>query len=357
MRLVSVSMLKPNMVLAKSIYYRDCLILKEGQTDIGKFINNLTNMGINYVYVEDSKSIGIKIPDAISEETRLLCKKVLRQTLEDFSNNVIIDISGVSDVINSIIDDILENKDVQVSLNDISTADEYTFSHSISTTVYALLIAKELNYSRTMLEILATGTILHDVGKVLLDSTIIFKEGILTPEEFEYIKDHTTLGYQALKKCVNLTELSRIISLYHHERMDGLGYPKGIPAGELHEFIRITAIADVYDALTSDRCYRKKWSAIEAINHLIENSDSLFDNRLVSIFMQQIAIYPNGSMVRLSNETIGIVKEQNSQTSLRPVIRVIADKDGNDIDIYEIDLFKELSITILESEIEIHGNY
>jgi HD-GYP domain-containing protein (c-di-GMP phosphodiesterase class II) len=347
-------MIKPEMVLAKAIYYNDCLILREGLTNVERFANSLKNMGIDYVYVEDSKSDGIEIPDAISEETRVSCKKILRRTLDDFENKTIVDLTDMTGTINSIIDEILAKPDIQVSLNDISAADEYTFSHSVSTTVYSLLIAKQLNYNKSMMEKLAAGTMLHDMGKILLDKKILNKTDELTPEEFEHVKLHTTLGYEALKKCVNLTELSRIVSLYHHERMDGSGYPTGTPAGELHEFTRIVAIADVYDALITDRCYRRKWSSNQAVNYLIEHAETKFDLKLVSVFVKQIAIYPNGSMVRLSNNTIGIVKEQNKNFPLRPVIRIISDEHGREVQMYDIDLMKVLSITILESEIEMN---
>lgn len=353
MRLVSTSMLRQDMVLARSVYHRDCLILKAGQKDLKRFVNNLHNMGIEYVYIEDNKSDGIEIPDAVSEQTRVKCKKILRETLDEFVKKSTLDIEGVCDVVDDIIDDIITNKDVQVSLNDISATDDYTFSHSVSTTVYSLLLAKQLEYNTSMLKKLAAGTMLHDMGKVLLDKTILFKKTQLTAEEFEYVKQHTVLGYQSLKRCTRITELSKIISLLHHERMDGSGYPRGVEAGNLHEFARIVAIADVYDALTTDRCYRKKWSNEKAVNYLIEYSGTKFDTQLVGKFIQQIAIYPNGSMVRLSDRNYGIIKAQNRSTPLRPIVRVVADENGNDIPMYEIDLMKDLSITIIESEVEI----
>lgn len=356
MRLVSLSMIKPDMVLAKSIYYRDCLVLKEGQTDLERFTNSLANLGIDCVYVDDSKSDGIEIPDAISEETRVSCKRILRKTIEDFENKTVIDMTDMSETIHNIIEDILRNGDIQVSLNDISASDEYTFSHSVSTTVYSLLIARQLGYSQQMLEKLAAGALLHDIGKIMLDKKILNKEEKLDEMETEHIRKHTTLGYETLKKCVSLTELSRIISLYHHERMDGSGYPTGALAGDLHEFARIVAVADVYDAMISDRCNRKKWSSNQAVNYLIENAETKFDTKLVSVFIKQIAIYPNGSMVRLSNNAIGIVKEQNKNFPLRPIIRVITDEMGNEVHAYELDLMKVLSITITESEIEMKND-
>jgi putative nucleotidyltransferase with HDIG domain len=354
MRLVSLSMLRPDMVLAKSIYYRECLILKEGCNDLEKYINSLKNMGIDYVYVEDSKSKGIEIPDAISEETRVNCKRILRQTINDFENKTVVDLSEVSSTIHSIIDDILSNEDMQVSLNDIGASDEYTFSHSVSTTVYSLLIAKQLGYNNNMMEKLAAGALFHDIGKILLDKEVLNKEGNLSPDEIEYIKTHTTLGYESLKKCVSLTELSRIVALYHHERMDGSGYPTGIKAGEIHEIVRIVSVADIYDSLVSERCCHQKWSSNQAVNYLIENAETKFDTKLVSTFIKQIAIYPNGSMVRLSDNTTGIIKEQNKNFPLRPVVRIITDKNGRDVKPYEIDLMKILSITIIESEIELN---
>lgn len=354
MRLIPLPMIRPDMILAKSVYYNDCLVLKAGQKDLGRFVSKLKNLNIDYLYVEDPLSEGIEIPDVISEDTRVACKKVLRNTLDAFAANTIVDAEEMSDTINSIIDDILENSDVQISLNDIGASDEYTFSHSVSTTVYSLVIAKQLGYSKPMMEKLAAGTLLHDVGKTLLDKRILNKTSRLEPDEYEHVKQHTVLGYEVLKKCRNLTELSRIISLYHHERMDGSGYPTGAPAGQLHEFSRIVAIADVYDALVNDRCYRKKWSANQAVNFLVACSESKFDTKLVSVFIKQIAIYPNGTMIRLSNGRNAIVKEQNHNAPLRPVVRVISDEFGNDLkETYEIDLMKELAITIVETDVEL----
>ncbi|MDO5291252.1 MAG: HD-GYP domain-containing protein [bacterium] len=356
MRLVSTSMLSADMILAKSIYHNDCLILKAGQKDLMRYINHLNNMGIEYLYIDDKKSEGIEVPDVISEKTRVKCKRVLRDTIGKVSNGALGDTGEIGGIINTILDEILYNKDVQISLNDICATDDYTFSHSVSTTVYSLLLASRLNYSRSMLEKLAIGTLLHDVGKVLLDKEILFKEETLTEEEFEYVKQHTVLGYDTLKKCTCITELSRIIALSHHERLDGSGYPKGVREAEIHEFVRIVAIADVYDALTSDRCYRKKWSNEKAVNYLIEYAGTMFDTELVRTFIQVITIYPNGSIVHLSNGFYGIVKCQNKNMSGRPVVRVFADSQRREIDMYEIDLLQNLSITILEGEVELNSD-
>ncbi len=353
MRLISTSRLEPNMVLAKSIYDNGCLILCSGQTNLGRYVESLHNMGIEYLYVEDEKSEGIEIPDVISEETRIKCKTVLRDVMVRMSNESVMDVDIMQDMVDVVLEEVLQNRSVQVGLNDIGTTDDYTLTHSVSTTVYALLLASRLNYSKNMLKKLAIGALLHDIGKVLLDKDILFKEGALDEDEIEYVKQHTTLGYMTLKESVTLSELSRIIALQHHERMDGSGYPSGVKASEVHEFSRIVAIADVYDALTTDRCYHKKWPNDKAVSYLIKCAGDKFDTELVRTFVQLVAIYPNGSIVRLSNGCYAIVKEQNKNMPLRPIVRVYEDQHKKEVEMYEIDLMKELSVTIVESEVEL----
>jgi len=178
----------------------------------------------------------------------------------------------------------------------------------------------------------------------------------LTQKEYEYVKMHSLYGYQAMRRITTVPEQVRQIAYMHHERLDGSGYPQGLRGEELNEYIRIVSIADVYDALTTDRCYRKKWPANKAMDFLVERSGKEFDPELVGLFTQQLAVYPNGSLVRLSNQFLAIVSEQNRSMPLRPFIRVIQDPQGRDITPFEVDLMKELSITIIESELEISRN-
>lgn len=353
MRLISVQKLEPSMELAKPIYYHDTLVLKEGCTNLVRFIDKLTFLGINFVYIRDEISEGIEVPDVVAQSTKQSCKLQLQQTIKNYVKSDHLDVTTLTDSISSLLDEILENNDVMISLKEISSTDESTYIHSISTTIYSLILATHLGYPRETLKKLALGAILHDLGKLLLDNKIIFKKDRLTDQEFEYVKSHTTLGYEALQKCQSLTELSRIIALSHHEKLNGSGYPNHVCSNQLHAFIRIVTIADVYDALTSDRCYRKHWTAKQAFDHLIENSGTLYDTELVRIFIQHISIYPNGSIVRLSNNYIAIVKDQNANIPERPIVRVIADPQGSVIKPYLIDLMYELSITIIDSELDI----
>ena len=208
------------MVLARPIYNEGCLILANGTANLERYIKSLNRLGINDIYIEDAISEGIDVPEAITAKTRNICKDTLRKTFKDFTKNGKLKIESIHTAIDLVIDEILQNEDILISLNDIGAADEYTYTHSVSTTVYALMLGQRLGYSKEMMNKLAMGTILHDIGKIYIDHEIMFKEGKLNDKEYEYVKKHTVLGYNALKSCKSLSELSRIISLTHHEHID-----------------------------------------------------------------------------------------------------------------------------------------
>lgn len=352
MRLISTSQVKPNMVLARPIYNDGCLILANGTNNLERYIRSLNRMGIYEFYIEDEISEGIDVPDAITIKTRNICKQLIRDTLRNFTKKGKLQVDNIESTIDLVIKEVLENKEVLISLNDIGTADEYTYTHSVSTTVYSLMLSKKLGYTGEMMKRLAMGAILHDIGKIYIDHDIMFKPDKLTDKEYEYVKKHTLLGYNALKSCSSLSELSRIVALTHHEYIDGSGYPRGIRGDELHQFSKIVTIADVYDALTSTRCYRPKWSNKQAMYMLMQSCGIKFDTDLVSIFLQLIAVYPNGTQVKLTDGRIGIVKEQNSGMPLRPIVRILEEADGTKTEMYEVDLLTELNVVIAEDEFE-----
>ena len=138
-----------------------------------------------------------------------------------------------------------------------------------------------------------------------------------------------------------------MIILYHHEQVDGEGYPDGLVKEDIHEFARLVSVADVFDALTSDRCYRDRWSARKAIDFLISKSGTKFDTKFVREFMKNIAIFPNGITVKLNTGQKALIKEQNKEAPARPVIKIITDDQGNELEEYKtINLMNKLNIVI-----------
>lgn len=349
MRKVPLSKLTPEMILAKPVYHIESLMLKVGTRDLGRYVTGLTRLGITHLYVTDRLSEDIVIEDAISWETRLNCKGVLFSTINRLSDQGVLDTESLSASADRILDEILANEGILISMNEIGTSDDSTFDHSVNAAIYALILAKRLGYPRARAKKLAMGALLHDVGKTLIDQKILYKPDRLTPEEFEHVKLHTVRGYEALKKNDGLTEISRVMALSHHERLDGSGYPYGLKGEDLHEFVRIASIVDVYDALISERCYHKKRTVYEAVSVMKSEAVGRMDVGLLTSFVRCLAIYPNGTLVKLSDGTTGIVRKQNDQMPYRPVVRVIQDAGGQALSMYEVNLARETELRIEEA--------
>jgi HD-GYP domain-containing protein (c-di-GMP phosphodiesterase class II) len=281
------------------------------------------------------------IPGAISVKTQREAIQVMKSTLQSVRVKGLLDSAPVKTVVRKMVRDIITNRNATVKLIDIKTFDEYTFTHSINVSILSLLIGLELKLNRIELEELGLGAILHDVGKITIPLQVLRKPGKLTEDEFAMIKDHPIQGYQILSKDKAIGEIPKLIALQHHERFKGSGYPKGLSGSEINDFAVITGLSDVYDALTTDRPYRKKFSPYEAIRIIVCSCPFDFNPKIGKLFVQKMTIYPMGSLVKLNTGETGIVVRTNKDAILRPVIRVILDAYGQAMDsVVEIDLAK-----------------
>jgi HD-GYP domain-containing protein (c-di-GMP phosphodiesterase class II) len=190
---------------------------------------------------------------------------------------------GISEVVSLILTD----DDTLHYLLDITSHDFYTYTHSVGVGVLGIALAKSLFKDSTNhdMRALGVGFFLHDVGKVGINPSIITKPGKLTSQEMQEMKRHPSLGFKLLNETRQLTEEAKTIVLQHHERVDGSGYPKGLRGGDIHVYGRICSIADVYDALTSDRPYRKKMPPFAALKIMHEEMINHFQNDLFQKFV------------------------------------------------------------------------
>lgn len=199
---------------------------------------------------------------------------------------------------------------------------------------------------------LAIGTLLHDVGKLRVPETILSKPGKLTNEEFEHVKRHTSYGYETLRRLPDISSRSALIALEHHERYDGSGYPQGLKGKEIHQFGRITGVADVYEALTANRVYRKGYLPHQAYELLLGGGGTQFDPRVIETFVKTISVYPVGMTLILNTGEKAVVVKSRRQQSHRPMVRVIENAAGERlIEPKEIDLSTELTLHITGCEI------
>lgn len=353
MRKVPLAMLTPDMQLGKAVCLGTNVLINAGTRDLNRYASRLQRLGISHLYIEDAACEGIDIDDLISDQTKMKCKKTLEKSFKQLKSYSTLDIRQISGTAEDLLDEIMSHSNFMTCLNDIGGIGDNTLDHSLNTTIYAICLALQLGYNKSKMLDLAKGTLLHDIGKTLLDSTILFKPDRLTEEEFEHVKQHSKLGYELLNKNRKVPESSMQIALQHHERMDGSGYPFGIGGNQLSEFTRISSIVDVYEALTVNRCYHRSISPLHAMDILVQESTSKLDLRLVSIFMKNIAVYPNGTTVILSTGQYGVVKAQNPSLPLRPKVRVVAMENGKCVPKEEIDLLSTLNITISDSDVTI----
>jgi HD-GYP domain-containing protein (c-di-GMP phosphodiesterase class II) len=349
MRLVSINSLKPDMELAEPIKSNGRRLLSAGCSNLNRYKDRLENLGIHYVYIDDEISKDIEVNSVINNKTKDESKKMIKETFKNVSIGKKMDSQAVKDGVTNMVKDIFNNDEVLANLIDLKNDNDYTFGHSINVGAISLVIGKALGYNRKKLIKLGTGACLHDIGKTKIPDEILNKPGKLTDKEYEIMKQHPKLGYDILKKYPNTTATSLAAVVGHHEKVNGKGYPQNKEGNDIYVYGRIVAIADVFDALTSDRCYRDRWPVHKALDLIISEAGEHFDSKLVETFIRNVAAYPNGTIVQLSNGYKAIVKKQNKNFPQRPIVKILEDNNGNKKS-KEINLMNALDITIVDTK-------
>ncbi|MCX8129948.1 MAG: HD-GYP domain-containing protein [Clostridia bacterium] len=351
MRRISIENCHEGMILGKTIFSDGSrILLNEGVELKQSYIERLKLYNVSEIYIQDELSSDIFISDVVDERTRIEAKALVKSVMEDCRKNSRIDSDRAKLMVDRIIDELLSQRDILVNLSDIKTTDDYTFAHSVNVCILSLITGMKLGLNQLRLKDLGVGALLHDIGKTLVPAEIIKKPGELTDEEYETVKQHTVLGHNILKADLDISISSAFVAFGHHERYDGSGYPMGLKGDNIHLFARIVAIADVYDALTSDRVYHKKMKNHEAIELITTVGAHQFDNEILQCFIKNIAMYSMGTGVILDTGERGIVVDCNKDFPTRPVIRIVYRANGEKVNVYEeIDLTKKLNVFVMDS--------
>lgn len=325
------------MVLAKTLYGSNGeLLLTCGIILNQNYINSILRLKYPGVYINDDLSQDIEVFNVISDEMRIKAinsvKKVFVKT--QFSHQAYCE-HDMNQLIGNIVNELLLNKNMMINMIDLKCFDNYTYAHSVNVAVLSIIIGIAMDLNKNSLIKLGLGAIMHDIGKVFVDKNILNTPGALTDEEFTKIKTHSSLGFAYAKKQIRLPSVSCQAIQDHHEKYDGSGYPNGKQKDKISLFGRIITISDVYDALTSERPYRKALTPSESMEYIMSGCGSLFDPAIVDIFIRKIAPYPIGTTVQLSNNWIGIVVENFESLCLRPTVRII-EQDGTRIEPFDI---------------------
>jgi len=347
MRRVPIEYAREGDILGKTLYNSFGAMLLGGGTKLTqRNISKLKKYGYYSLYIKD-KYTEKEIDEIIKPEimTRIhALQEGLQGIIRESIDGKKIDIKGVNknvrdinEIVNEIVYETLFNKDVLLNLENISIYDDYTLTHSINMMLLSIVIASDSGFNMDQIKKLAIGCIFHDIGKTFIPIEIINKPGKFTDEEFEMVKFHSEKGYEFLTNYTDLQVVSRNISLSHHEREDGLGYPRGLKGNEIHIFSKVAAICDVFDALTSDRPYRRALPVHEAMEYLLASGGSQFSIDLIRTFSNSINIYTKDALVLLSDGREGVVYETNYGFNTRPKIRIYGEK-GREVTPYVVDL-------------------
>ncbi len=276
------------------------------------------------VSLEISFSSEIDRASKLYQQGKVIQKSLLRSVKNGLPYDEQISKEFATEMVSSID----RNSNALLCLTKIRDKDDYLLEHSLNVAVLLANFGKSIGMSSSDVEDLAHAGFLHDVGKIKIPDEILHKPGRLTDSEMDTMRKHVVYGVDTLKESNIAPSLIRVVS-EHHERLDGKGYPYGKKGDEISQAGRMIAIADVYDALTADRVYKSGMSGQKALQILLKDCPEKYDHTLLQHFIKCMGIYPVGTLVKLSNERIAMVIEQNIDKPLKPKVNVFYSTRGN----------------------------
>lgn len=236
------------------------------------------------------------------------------------------------------VDQVLVSPNTMLLLTQLKNQDEYTSQHSLNVCILSIMLARHLKYPVGELNHIGLCGLLHDMGKAKVPTEILNKPGKLTAEELSVMNSHTTWGRDIIMSARDVFPGAVDVAYTHHERLDGSGYPRGLDQSGIPVFARLVAVVDAYDAITSDRVYKKGRLHLQAISILTQVRDTHFDAAMVMQFIDCIGIYPVGNAVEMKNGEIGVVIEANAANKTRPKVLMVMDANKQFIDNSILDL-------------------
>ncbi len=336
-------------IIAKDVYTIDGkLLVKKGSPYRELYGSRFREHGVKEIFLKNNGELmpetvteiqkALNIHDVIHEKTRMHANLQMKRTISKMKTVSNTNIHRISKLVESMIEELLEKKDLVLALSQMRSIDEYTYQHSVNVGVLSLMIGIDMGLDKTMLNWLGTGAMLHDIGKTVISEDIIKKPSKLTAEEYSEVQKHTDYGYEMLRQT-DLPDEAAQIALYHHEKYNGSGYGKGLKSQEIPLLSRIVAIADVYDAMSNDRVYQKKTAHDKVFWEITHLGEIHFDTEIMEKFAKHLNIYPTGTGVILNNGQRGIVLNQNSLYPESPFVRIFTPENRDIRKLYfDIDL-------------------
>jgi HD-GYP domain-containing protein (c-di-GMP phosphodiesterase class II) len=321
--------LKPGMIINADIICNGNLLLAKGTVVKPNYIDQLLAWGISTVSVLTDQSSDEEILKNPVQEFYAQTYKEVGAIIEMFRQEQPLNTSHIFPLVEKILETVFVNQNSMLLLTGFNNVSDYLHAHSLDVCVFSLITAKAMGLDYEEIVDLGIAALLHDIGKIKVSDAILSKPSSLTSEEYDEVKKHSKYGYDLVLKIPGFKRDVAQIIMQHHERCDGSGYPRGLNSDEISSLAKIIVVADIYDALTSDRVYNKKILPHEAAEYLLCISYSLIDPEITKVFLKNIAIYPPGCQVLLNTNQIAIVVDPNPNMPLRPSLKITTDNAGN----------------------------
>ncbi len=325
-----------NEILARTILTDDFMtILPEGAVLKPEYLEKLRELNINEVFIKEQKPLAEEIA-ILKTEMESNVKEKVKDILERHTYHHNDELMQLCETADNIIVSIVQEDEVAEKVFDIRERRADIYEHSLSICTLAVLTALKLQLPQETIHDIGVGCLLHDIGLryLMIDFEKQDSSNLSESDKIEF-KKHPVYGYTALKDEKWISELSKNIILYHHERLDGSGYP--LHATSLSEPIEIVAVCDVFDEMICGIWY-KKVKVYEAVEYLKSFKNIKFRDKIVNTFLEFTAVYPVGTKIVTNEGETGVVIRQNKEFPDRPVICISKDKDGNKVD----DVIKDL---------------
>lgn len=321
LRIASLQEVTTDVVLAKTIYDADGrILLNSGSLLKENYRARLLDLDITEIYIEDGISQGIVIKSVVDQELKAAGRSLAKKTFGNIKAKKEIPFNEVQDLVSELIDQVYANTEDLMSFDDLRVSRDTLYGHSMNVALIAVMIGRFLGYDELELMKLGTGAFLHDIGKALLPDDTAQRNPLQVNDQS--FNSHSKLGYDLLSEIYEVSPLTKYIVLSHHERVDGRGYPNNVKGSKLHQFAKIVSAANVFDILTNSSG-AAKMPIYQAVEYLVAMSGTLFDKLVVDTFIKHLALFPNGTQVKLSNGEKGVVSDQNKNAPTRPIIKIL----------------------------------
>ena len=313
MRYLPIDQIQEGMYLARNVIGNDGrVLLVKGTKLTQSYLQKLKELDYHFLYISETPDDIEEFKGPLSDEvyTKAIC--TVRDSMISAAKYQSLDLQAVIDVADFMLDEVIV-EDVVYNIIELKNHSNYTYLHSVNVSVLSVLLGKALKLNQRQLKEMVTGALLHDIGKVFIENSILEKAGRLTPPEYEKVKRHPQYGFDLLRGHPELSLLSAHVAYQHHERADGSGYPRGLTGDQIHYYAKIVMVADSFDAMTSGRHYREAMWSHTAIAELKAAAPEKYDPKVVSALTQVVALYPVGSVVLLNNMEVATVCDVTSK--------------------------------------------